>query len=72
MDLRNYAAVGIFSEVIFTSEEFDENPCAKFCGIPKEIPEVLYFGDMETWIHGDTDTWRHGYMETWRQLDMET
>jgi hypothetical protein len=34
VDFRNYAAVGIFSELCCTSAEFDENPCAKFRGIP--------------------------------------
>jgi hypothetical protein len=29
-----------------------------------EIPELLYFGDIETWKHGEMETWRHRDMGT--------
>ncbi len=33
----------------------------KLLRIPKEIPEQLYFGNMETWKHKnmDMETWTH-------------
>jgi hypothetical protein len=58
LDFWNCAEVRIVSELIFTSAEFHGIPFAKFPeyrgipgrkqhGIPKEIQELLYFGDME-------------------------
>jgi hypothetical protein len=49
-----------------------QNFGVKIHGIPKEIPELLYFGTMETWRHRDVETWRHGDMETLRHGDTET
>jgi hypothetical protein len=50
------------------SAEFCGSPRGKLHGIPKDILELVYFGDMETWKHGvmDMETWRLGDMETWR------
>jgi hypothetical protein len=61
VDFLNSAEVGIFSELVFTSEEYHVIPYAKFSGIPEEklhgIPkekaELLHFGDMKTWKHGE-------------------
>jgi hypothetical protein len=52
-----------FSELVFTSAEFYGIPCAKFCGILKEIMALLYF----IYVHGDLEPWKHGEVETWRQ-----
>jgi hypothetical protein len=49
VDFRNSAEIGIFSELLFSSVEFDKIPCAKLRGIlgeklhgiSKEILELL-------------------------------
>jgi hypothetical protein len=63
----NFAEVGFFSELVLlprNSTEFLVQNSAGFGGkttrIPKDIPELLYFGDKETWRHGDRETWKHG------------
>jgi hypothetical protein len=38
VDFRNSVAVGISSELVYTSAGFHGIPCAKLRGIPDEIP----------------------------------
>jgi hypothetical protein len=87
LDFWNSVEVIIFSELIFTSAEFNGILFAKFreChGIPGESytefrKKYRNYCILETWNygkwkygHGDKETWRNVNMETWRNGDMDT